>query len=117
MHSSWEKIISLQQNNRKRNFAGASVGSVGCSLTQSLILHGGLEPSLCAESGLQACITSDVWNTLISNNKKEQRSSAEEEKQNNFPARKGSKIDVKVSERILRSKWNLLNTTKIKMLA
>lgn len=69
------------------------MGSVGCSLTQSLILCGGLEPFLCAESGLQAYITSDVWNTLINNNKMEQSSFAEDEKQNNFPAKKSSKIE------------------------
>lgn len=91
MHSPWEKIISLQQNDRKRNFAGASVDSVECSLTRSLILYGGLEPFLCAESGLQACFTSDVWKTLINNNKKEQSSFAEQEKTKQFPCQKGFK--------------------------
>lgn len=87
------------------------MGSVECSLTQSLILYGGLEPFLCAESELQACITSDVRNALINNNKKKSRAHllSKKNKTISLPKKVQRLSDVKVSVKIVKSKWKLLN--------
>lgn len=99
---------------QKKEFYWCTCDLVECSLTRSLILYEGLEPFLCAGSGLQACITSDMWNVLMNRKKSRGHSLKKKNKtrhQLQFPSQKIVQrlSGMKVSGTTVRIKWNFLN--------
>lgn len=104
---------------QKKEFYWCACDLVECSLTRSLILYEGLEPFLCAGSGLQACITSNMWNVLMNRKKSRGHSLKKKNKtrhQLQFPSQKiVQRLSVmKVSWTTVRIKWNFLNNANNK---